>query len=59
MSRIRLEWNIESQKIDRANGEDPLCATRSKANFPALPAADRHTLGADWGGRIPGETAPA
>ena len=23
MSRIRLEWNIESQKIDRANGEDP------------------------------------
>lgn len=33
MSRIRLEWNIESQKIDRANGEDPQAQRARRRTF--------------------------
>ena len=33
MSRIRLEWNIESQRIDRANGEDPLAQRARRRTF--------------------------
>lgn len=42
MSSIRLEWNIESQRIDRANGEDPLARRarrRTLLRFSILIAA--------------------
>ena len=32
MSRIRFEWNIESQHIDRSDGEDPLAKRRRRRN---------------------------
>lgn len=30
MSRIRFEWNIESQRIDRSDGEDPQAKSRRR-----------------------------
>ena len=33
MSRIRLEWNIESQKIDQGNGEDFLQRRARRRNL--------------------------
>ena len=33
MSRIRLEWNIESQKVDQANGEDPQAQRARRRTF--------------------------
>ena len=36
MSRIRFEWNIESQRIDRSDGEDPLAKRRRRRNALVL-----------------------
>ena len=36
MSRIRFEWNIESKRIDRSDGEDPLAKRRRRRNVMRL-----------------------
>ena len=36
MSKIRFEWSIESQHIDRADGEDPLAKRRRRRNILRL-----------------------
>ena len=36
MSKIRFEWNIESQRIDRSDGEDPLAKRRRRRNIARL-----------------------
>ena len=36
MSKIRFEWNIESQHIDRSDGEDPLAKRRRRRNVLRL-----------------------
>lgn len=36
MSRIRFEWDIESQRIDRSDGEDPLAKRRRRRNAARL-----------------------
>ena len=36
MSKIRFEWNIESQHIDRSDGEDPLTKRRRRRNITRL-----------------------
>ena len=36
MSKIRFEWNIESQQIDRSDGEDPLAKRRRRRNVMRL-----------------------
>ena len=33
MSKIRFEWSIESQQIDRVDGEDPLAKRRRRRNL--------------------------
>ena len=33
MSRIRFEWDIESQRIDRSDGEDPLAKRRRRRSI--------------------------
>ena len=36
MSKIRFEWDIESQQIDRSDGEDPLAKRRRRRNILRL-----------------------
>lgn len=36
MSKIRFEWNIESQQIDRTGGEDPLAKRRRRRDILRL-----------------------
>jgi len=36
MSRIRFEWDIESQRIDRSDGEDPLAKRQRRRNIARL-----------------------
>ncbi|MYD11415.1 MAG: hypothetical protein F4X02_15400 [Chloroflexi bacterium] len=36
MSKIRFEWDIESQRIDRSDGEDPLAKRRRRRNIARL-----------------------
>ena len=36
MSKIRFEWDIESQRIDRSDGEDPLAKRRRRRNIVRL-----------------------
>ena len=36
MSKIRFEWNIESHRIDKSDGEDPLAKRRRRRNVVRL-----------------------